>query len=284
MYPYNASMDKIKFNNIIFLSFIILFATSCVDSTQLRYDKTISLTKQNNWDCQIMQTKKFNINYCFSKELQNNQDITFFIEGDGFSWVTPSQPSSNPTPNNPIALKVAMSVDKNNTIYLSRPCQNILNDDFKNCTQEYWTNMRFSDDVIEAMSETIDNLKVQHKINKVTLVGYSGGGALSLLLATKRDDIEKVITIASNIDTEKWTSYHNITPLESINPASLNSRLKAVKQIHFVGELDKIVPSLIVESYISNFENKDNIKQYIIKDFTHSCCWENSSQYWYLTK
>lgn len=275
-------MYKFNFNYIISLVFITIVLTSCVDSTQLRYEKTISLTKENKWDCQIIETEKFNVNYCFSKDLQSNQDITFFIEGDGFSWITTSQPSSNPTPNNPIALKIALSVDKNNTIYLSRPCQNVLNQDFKNCTQEYWTSKRFSNDVVEAMSKTIDILKVKYKLKKITLAGYSGGGALSLLLAAKRDDVQEVITIASNIDTEKWTNYHDLTPLDSINPVNFASILSSIPQVHFIGELDKNVPPLIGESYLNHFKDKDKIKQYIIKDFTHNCCWENSLKYWYL--
>ena len=71
------------------------------------------------------------------------------------------------------------------------------------------------------------------------LIGYSGGGAVALLIGVKRDDIDKIITVAGNIDTEFWTQYHNIDPLSnSLNPADFVETLQAIKQCHLLGNED----------------------------------------------
>jgi hypothetical protein len=49
-----------------------------------------------------------------------------------------------------------------------------------------------------------------------------------------------------------------------------------IEQTHFVGEKDKIVPKIVVESYLSKLLFKDKITINIIKDFNHSCCWEKA--------
>ena len=39
------------------------------------------------------------------------------------SWVDRFTPSSNPTPTNPLAFKMALVDESENIIYLARPCQ-----------------------------------------------------------------------------------------------------------------------------------------------------------------
>ena len=37
--------------------------------------------------------------------------LTVYLEGDGFAWATPSRPSFNPTPGDPVGLKLALAHD-----------------------------------------------------------------------------------------------------------------------------------------------------------------------------
>jgi hypothetical protein len=46
-----------------------------------------------------------------------------YIEGDGFAWKSRTQPSNDPTPNNPTGLKLAAADANANVLYLARPCQ-----------------------------------------------------------------------------------------------------------------------------------------------------------------
>ena len=51
------------------------------------------------------------------------EDVTIYIEGDGFAWVSRRQPSTNPTPVNPLALRLAATDPSPAVAYLARPCQ-----------------------------------------------------------------------------------------------------------------------------------------------------------------
>ena len=51
------------------------------------------------------------------------KQVNVYIEGDGFAWAAPGRLSVNPTPKNPVALKLASLYKSENMIYLARPCQ-----------------------------------------------------------------------------------------------------------------------------------------------------------------
>jgi len=74
--------------------------------------------------------------------------LTIYIEGDGLSWIDASTPSNEPTPMDPLALKLALRDDAPSA-YLARPCQYVAEDRKKSCAQKYWTYSRFSEEVIE---------------------------------------------------------------------------------------------------------------------------------------
>lgn len=106
-----------------------------------------------------------------------------------------------------------------------------------------------------------------------TLIGYSGGGAIVTLIASRREDINMLITVAGNVDILKWTTIHNISRLnESLNPADYTKGLENIKQYHLIGKEDDVIPKEVFLSYLSKFENKDNIT-YKYYDATHNCCW-----------
>ena len=187
------------------------------------------------------------------------------------SWINKRTISNDPTPINPLALKL-MNEDKNSCkVYIARPCQFISS---SLCESKYWTSHRFSQEVINSYIESLEYLKDKYNNKHFTLIGYSGGAAVAAILSTQHSDVKRLITIAGNLDTLEWTSHHRISKLEySLNPADYTSELENIEQYHLIGKKDKVIPKEIFLSYYSKFNNKDKIKYKYI-DADHGCCWQ----------
>ncbi len=261
-------------SQIIIFIFLLVFSGCATKRAHQSNAQMIKMLKKKSWHCNISSTTKFDLNYCIPNDLTSSKVFNIFIEGDGFSWVTKSEPSLNPTPKNHVALDIALNQSIKNKIYISRPCQNVFDKNFRNCDVNYWTNKRLSNDVIFSLNEFLDFAKKKYHIQKFHLIGYSGGGVTSLLLAANRNDVKLVVTIASNIDTDAWTTYHKISTLDVINPANLSEKLSKIKQIHYVGQNDQNIPLSIFQSYLHKFQETYNIKVISIENNTHSCCWD----------
>lgn len=179
---------------------------------------------------------------------QRNTSAVIYIEGDGLSWVTPTKPSSNPTPLNPVALRLA-SLDKNpNVFYLGRPCQYQKN----KCPERYWTGDRFSKDVIDSYIDILSQIRQQSDITGFHLVGYSGGAAIAALISAQRNDILSLRTVAGNLDNDYLTAFHHVSDMpNSLNPINIASATGAIPQIHFTGKNDKVVPATIAQRWLS---------------------------------
>ncbi len=201
--------------------------------------------------------------------------LTVYIEGDGLAWISKSQVSPNPTPSEPTALKMALRHRGAAVAYLARPCQYVHGPDARNCSSAYWTDQRFSPEVVVAVNEAVDQLKARTGAHRVTLVGFSGGGAVAALVAGRRTDMRLLITIAGNLDTAAWTRHHGITPLlGSLNPADQWQSLRNVRQIHFVGSDDSVVPEDIIHSYLSRYPVDQRPELRVIQGYSHHCCWD----------
>ena len=198
--------------------------------------------------------------------------LTIYIEGDGLAWINYTSPSADPTPLNPIALKLALK-DTKPSIYLARPCQYTRLEDQK-CSQQYWTNKRFSPEVIQAINQAIDHVKKQFNARKLILVGYSGGGAVATLIAAQREDIKHLFTIGGNLDHAFWTSEHHLSPLSgSLNPRDFWEQLQHVPQTHFVGANDKVIDESVLRAYASYFPADKKPAIMVVPEFDHTCCW-----------
>ena len=262
---------------MIFLNVFIVFllfvgCTKNIPTPQEREQNLFSLIEKENLTQYDIQTSTFNI-FSLQTNLNNckNKDIKIYIEGDGLSWLSRRTISDNPTPINPISLKL-MNQDKSQCkVYLARPCQ------YTNsmmCDKKYWTSHRFSKEIISSYNESLDFIKKEYKNSSFTLIGYSGGGAIVTLLSATRSDIDSFVTIAGNLDIEKWTSMYNLSKLDgSLNPADYSKKLENIKQFHMIGSDDRIIPKDIFLSYFSKFDRKDKISFELFKS-DHNCCWE----------
>ncbi len=173
--------------------------------------------------------------------------LRVYIEGDGRAWITSRTISNDPTPLKSVAPGYAIS-DPAPAVYLARPCQYVQG---ASCNQSVWTSKRFGKEVIGAESEVLDILKSQYGVQGFELVGYSGGGAVALLLAATRDDVVQVQTIAGNVDPQAWAAVKHLQPLAgSMNPVDYAAKLATVPQRHLIGMNDTVVPPEVNKAYM----------------------------------
>ncbi len=257
----------------VLLPLSILSGCASIPTHQERLQTLDGIILHHPFNKTTLKTSSFNL-YSIQDDGINectDKTIRVYIEGDGLAWKTSSIVSDNPTPLNPLSLKL-MSIDSNPCkVYIARPCQYIGS---TTCDQEYWTNKRFSSRVIHSYQEALDQIKEKVHNKSFTLIGYSGGGAIALLSAVHRNDIEKIITVAGNIDTDIWVKNHHLSPLDgSLNPADYTRELKNIEQWHFIGKDDTVVPKYVFDTYLSKSSDTHNI-HFKEVDATHSNNWE----------
>jgi dienelactone hydrolase len=142
------------------------------------------------------------------------------------------------------------------------------------CNPLYWTSRRYSRQVLESLDQALNKAKADTAARKLLLIGYSGGGALAMLLAAQRRDVDAVITVAANLDHRAWTAHHGDTPLHgSLNAADFARRLQSVPQVHYAGEKDKRVPVSVILSYLERMDDRSRTMIEEVSDYDHECCW-----------
>lgn len=194
-----------------------------------------------------------------------------YIEGDGRPWSADGQsPAANPSPVNALAFEL-MRESANAGMYLTRPCY-FGNLDEK-CSTTYWTAGRFSAEVVDAMADALVVLTEPDR--PVVIVGYSGGGALAMLLAAKVQTVTAVVTVAGLLDTNAWIASHGYDPLkDSLNPADADLPV-SVRQIHLVGSLDVNIPPTQSRAALVG---SPRASLWVFEDFDHVCCWVDAWQ------
>jgi len=121
--------------------------------------------------------------------VKSSSGLVVYLEGDGFAYVRPARPSRDPTPADPVALRLALAHPRTvapvNVAWLGRPCQYVTS---PRCTSAYWTDRLYSPEILDGIDAAIDQLKNHAHAGELVLVGYSGGGAIAVLLAARRHD------------------------------------------------------------------------------------------------
>lgn len=191
-------------------------------------------------------------------ELKQAQILNIFIEGDG-------EPG--------VALKLAQETG-GDSVYIGRPCQYLKATRFNSCSRELWTSHRYSQAVVDSMDLAITEIKNRYQANQVRLIGYSGGGAIASIIASKRGDVALLVTVAGNLDHEWWAEFNDAAPLTgSLNPIDYSAALQNVPQVHLTGDHDSVVPGSVLMSYLAKFKTRDKVKSYLVGGADHTCCW-----------
>ncbi|NKD55792.1 MULTISPECIES: alpha/beta hydrolase [unclassified Haematospirillum] len=181
-----------------------------------------------------------------------DQPLRLYIEGDGFAWITRTRPSPDPTPHRPVALWLAARDPAPNVAWLARPCQySMLARPETACDRSYWTHARMAPTVIEAVDAAVTALREQAGATAVELVGYSGGGGIAAVLTARRSDVVALRTVAGNLDSGAFVRHHRVSPMTgSVDAVTEAAHARAVPQIHFVGDHDRIVPPFLADTFI----------------------------------
>jgi predicted esterase len=199
--------------------------------------------------------------------------LSVYIEGDGHAW-DGEFPSGDPTPRRAMGLDLGLNQPHGAVAYLARPCQYLGALHNPKCTPKAWTNERYSDEAVQALSHGVDVLKREVGAQKIVLIGFSGGAALAILIAAGRQDVIEIITVAGNIDTQGWVDYHQLRPLSgSLKPVDFLDQLQSIRQVHFVGGKDEVVPPFLTENLAKYYSTNMQFKVIPIQDNGHICCW-----------
>ncbi len=196
---------------------------------------------------EIIETSRFPLMSVSEPNLGKKRSLAIYIEGDGRAWATSSQPSTDPSPRHYLMADFAIN-GRHPGIYLARPCQFVMTD---KCTTKLWTDQRFGREVVDSFHDALNAFKVRHGAMGLELIGYSGGATIALLLAAERKDVTHIQTLAGNVDPDAWIERHGLTALKgSLDPLVYADKLGSIKQRHYVGTRDSVIPSDLVKQFI----------------------------------
>ena len=251
-----------------------------VISPEARIIHADTLAKMAGWHEHTIHTTLFTLKSYHSPAQKKTNTLTIYIEGDGLAWLSQEMPSANPTPIIPTGLRMALH-DQNNKpiVYLARPCQFVLQEKWAGCQQSYWTHLRFSPEVVNAMDQAVDRLKNEYHPKHIVLIGYSGGGTIAALIAARRTDVVQLTTVAAILDTDFWVRHESLTPLYgSLNPVDTWRNLISVPQTHWVGGKDTVAPKEVAFAFAEHFPATKKPKVIVIPAFDHACGWATDWQ------
>lgn len=193
------------------------------------------MASENHFTASIIKTSTFSIQ-TFLADLHTNHAV-IYIEGDGLVINRFGNIAINPTPTDPMALRLACVDPRPLTkIVINRP-YHFLKIDLPN--SKYWTTGRYAPEVIQSIIETIKIFQKQFDFKTFEIVAYSGGASVALCLVPHFKNITEITTFAGNLDHKNWTNHHNTQQLyESIDPLENLKPIKNIEQIHYVGTSD----------------------------------------------
>lgn len=229
------------------LIFLVFFVSGCADRDARTSAKSLSmragLTSEN------LQTKFFLLR-ALSKTSPSATVLRVYIEGDGFAWVSRTQPSNDPTPRNPVGLMLAAADPSPDVLYLARPCQYVGPPLPAECSTTWWTDKRFAPQVITAMDEALSRFVSRIPGVELELIGYSGGATIAAQLAARRHDVRSLRTVAGNLDVALVNQIHHVSAMpDAASAIDVAPQLASLPQIHFSGAEDSTVPVQVAERF-----------------------------------
>lgn len=234
------------------------------------HDSARQLAADRGFSERVIHTDNFDLATFQSDFANQPQTLTVYIEGDGRAFITRRRVSDDPTPRDPVALKLALADPAAAVAYIARPCQ-LTQPMPANCEPRYWTTHRYAPEVVESMNQAVAALKKTSGARRITLIGYSGGGTIAALIAGRRDDVDWLVTIAGNLDHVAWTTYHNDTPLTgSLNPVTAIEKLAAVNQLHIAGGDDDTMPPALVADFVRALPAATPVEFMVIERIDHN--------------
>jgi pimeloyl-ACP methyl ester carboxylesterase len=236
-----------------------------------RQDKARDLAAAAGWEFRHLSAPLFSVAAAMAPAAYGAETLTVYLEGDGQAFLGPTRIASDPTPTDPTGLRLALAHPGPAVAYLARPCQYVTS---PACGPAYWTSHRYSPAVVDAVGGALDSLKRLTGARRLVIVGYSGGGALAILVAARRSDVAGIVTVAANLDLALWTRSEGLSPLTgSLDPADHAAAVAQIPQAHLVGGRDKVVSAAVVRSFVDRVGAGGAASVIEKSDFGHECCW-----------
>jgi len=201
---------------------------------------------------------------------EQGSHLRIYVEGDGRPWIYKRRVAVDPTPANPVLLRL-MHDATHPAIYLGRPCYFGSATD-QACDQRWWTFDRYSRVVVDSMCTAANQLSRQLGAETVQLIGYSGGGAIVIGMSACTDHLVALSTIAGNLDPQAWADYHGYSPLDDLSPLMPAAiRHGEVSEVHWQCHDDLNVPPSITDDY---FAARERAVRHIVKSCSHATGWQ----------
>ena len=197
-----------------------------------------------------------------------SRTLHVYLDGDGIPWRL-GRATADPTPRDGLVLDL-MARDPAASLYLGRPCYHGLAGEPR-CGSALWTEARYSEAVVASLAAALRRLVAVGGFERVLLFGHSGGGVLAVLLAPRVPETAGLVTVAANLDIDRWADLHGYPRLhQSLNPASQPPLRAGIRQRHYAGGRDRIVPAEVVARGPIAPGTLS-----VIPAYDHLCCWQD---------
>ncbi len=186
----------------------------------------------------------------YRKEGRRTTTLHVYLDGDGTPWID-GRAASDPTPRNALVLR----------LLAQDPA----------CSQRLWTRDRYSEEIVTSMAAVVSQLMTAGRYETIAWFGHSGGGTLAVLLARRFSQTRLVVTVAGDLDTAAWAKAVAREDLDgSLNPADGPPLAPEIRQRHYAGARDRIVPPDLMATAATHL----GAGLTIMDGFDHVCCWE----------
>jgi hypothetical protein len=263
-YPYNFILGT--------LSVILIAGCAAVDTG---YRAADAIAVKSRFEKEYIKTGLCSLTtlYSFTRA---GAPLTVYIEGDGLAWRSRCELSDDPTPRHPLVLSLAAIDQSENVAYIARPGQLTLAGK-PDCDPAYWSEKRFSQEVVNAINSAIDGLKAKSRSKNIDLIGYSGGAAIAVIIAAQRNDVTSIRTIAGNLDHEAVNRHHKVDSLEaSLNPIDFAAKIAYIPQRHFASANDSVIPIAVTESFAGKIGDQKHESITMVKGTSHTAGWKKA--------
>jgi pimeloyl-ACP methyl ester carboxylesterase len=248
------------------LGVVVLCGYGCASAPSVRYDE---LARDLGLRRELIDGEGYLHAVYTRGGAAGGEPLHIYLESDGSPWIGETRVAEDPTPAEPVALQL-LHADPSPAALIGRPCYHGLQHT-TGCEPRLWTDARYSEEIVASMAAAVKRVADRYRARHLVLIGYSGGGALAMLLAERVANVNAVVTIAGNLDTEAWTRLHAYSPLSgSLNPARRGPLPSRIAQLHLAGGRDKNVPVALIGPVV---RRQPHAELRVYDDADHGCCW-----------
>ncbi|MDW3195498.1 MAG: alpha/beta fold hydrolase [Cytophagales bacterium] len=188
--------------------------------------------------------------FVYPKKVEEPTELVVFIHGDS--------PFGDPFYQYFVAKNIS-KITNAITVALLRPGYGDGCGDVSGGTKGLTYGDNYTEEVVNAIGSVIKEVKKEIKATRTTVMGHSGGAALTALLAASQPQLmEQSILAACPCNLDAWRKSMNeltgdagwLNPMPGLSPLDAISELDQDRSIHlFVGDKDVVAPSFLTQQY-----------------------------------